>query len=177
MAPASSSSSTSRERTPQSTTPSAMPSMVPSPCCKRNRVGQLQERTAMEDANRRRFVANLQAELDGAALYRALAGIEVGSELAAVYTRMAEAEERHAEIWRAKLRETGLTTVPTQPGWRTRALIVLARRFGPGFILPTVTQREQADSERYRDQPEAGGARMGCGERCCARRVRARGGR
>src|SRR5215207_4925107 len=105
-------------------------------CCRRNRVGQRQELTAMEDADRRRFVNNLQAELDGAALYRALAHIEAGSELAAVYTRMAEAEERHADMWRAKLREAGVTAVPTQPGWRTRVLITLARRFGPGFILP-----------------------------------------
>jgi hypothetical protein len=41
---------------------------------------------------------------------------------------MAEAEERHAEIWRSKLREAGLPAVPTQPGWRTRALIALAHR-------------------------------------------------
>jgi VIT1/CCC1 family predicted Fe2+/Mn2+ transporter len=129
----------------------------------------------MEDADRRRFVNNFQAELDGAALYRALAGIEAGSELAAVYTRMAEAEERHADIWRTKLREAGVTTVATQPGWRTRALIALARRFGPGFILPTVTQREQADSERYRDQPEAREARMAADERSHARLFQAIG--
>src|SRR5215212_11346729 len=144
-------------------------------CCKRNRVGQFPELTAMEDADRRRFVNNLQAELDGVALYRALAGIEAGSELAAVYTRMAEAEERHANIWRAKLRESGVTIVPTQPGWRTRALIALARRFGPSFILSTVAQREQADSERYRDQPEAREARLAADERSHARLFQAIG--
>src|SRR5215207_11062566 len=53
----------------------------------------------MERADRDRYVANLQAEIDGSALYRALADIEVGSELATVYSRMAEAEERHANIW------------------------------------------------------------------------------
>ena len=46
----------------------------------------------MTDAtDQKRFHDNLQAEIDGAALYRALAKIEHGSELAAVYTRMAEA--------------------------------------------------------------------------------------
>ncbi len=109
----------------------------------------------MQSGDRERYQTNLQAEIDGAALFRALAQIEDGSELATVYTHMAEAEERHAEIWRTKLREAGVTAVPTQPGWRTRVLIALARRFGPSFILSTVTQREQADSERYRDQPEA----------------------
>jgi VIT1/CCC1 family predicted Fe2+/Mn2+ transporter len=125
--------------------------------------------------DQKRFHDNLQAEIDGAALYRALAQIEHGSELAAVYTRMADAEERHANIWRAKLREAGVTAVPTQPGWRTRILIALARRFGPGFILPTVTQRERADSERYRDQPEARDAQMAADERSHARLFQAIG--
>ena len=129
----------------------------------------------MDTADRRRFVDNLQAEVDGAALYHALAQIEDERELATVYTRMAEAEERHAEIWRARLRDAGVTADSMQPGWRTRVLIALARRFGPGFILPTVTQREQADSERYRDQPEARGARMAADERSHARLFRAIG--
>jgi vacuolar iron transporter family protein len=120
-----------------------------------------------------RYRANLQAEIDGAALYRALAEIEAGSELATVYSRLAGAEERHAEIWRAKLREAGITTAPTEPGWRTRILISIARRFGPSLILPTVTQREEADSERYRDQPEARGSRMAADERSHARLFRA----
>jgi VIT1/CCC1 family predicted Fe2+/Mn2+ transporter len=125
----------------------------------------------------KRLRGNLQAEIDGAALYRALAQIEDENALATVYTHMAEAEERHANIWRAKLREGGVSAVPTQPGWRTRMLIALARRFGPGFILPTVTQREQADSERYRDQPEARGARMAADERSHARLFQAIGQR
>ena len=54
----------------------------------------------MDVTDQKRLRDNLQAEIDGAALYRALAQIEAGGELATVYTRMAEAEERHAEIWR-----------------------------------------------------------------------------
>jgi VIT1/CCC1 family predicted Fe2+/Mn2+ transporter len=129
----------------------------------------------VQQADRERYQKNLQAEIDGVALYRALAEIEGGSELATVYTRMADAEERHAEIWRAKLREAAGAKLPERPGWRTRALIALARRFGPGFILPTVTQREQADSERYGDQPEARGVRMDADERSHARLFRAIG--
>lgn len=124
-----------------------------------------------------RFRANLAAEIDGAALYRALAEIEGETELSDVYARMAAAEERHAEIWRAKLREGGAADLPVRPGWRTRTLIWLARRFGPGVILPTVTEREQADSDRYRDQPEARGARMAADERSHARLFRAIGER
>ena len=116
---------------------------------------------------------NLQAEIDGASLYRALAQIEDGGELATVYIRMAEAEERHAEIWRAKLREAGVTDLPTQPGWRTRTLIALAHRFGPGLILPTIVQQEQADSAKYDLQEEAREVGMGADERSHARLFRA----
>jgi vacuolar iron transporter family protein len=127
----------------------------------------------MDPSDPDRYRTNLQAEIDGVALYRALAEIEAGGELSRVYARMAKAEERHAELWRTKLREAGITTVPTEPGWRTRILIALARRFGPSLILPTVTQREEADSERYRDQPEARGSRMAADERSHARLFRA----
>ncbi len=88
-----------------------------------------------------RYLDNLQGEIDGAALYHALAQLEAGSELSEVYARLAAAEERHAEIWRTKLREAGVTELPTKPGWRTRVLIALAQRFGAGLILPTVTAK------------------------------------
>ena len=47
----------------------------------------------------------LQGELEGVALYRALAGIEARPELKEVYGRMAESEERHAARWRKQLVE------------------------------------------------------------------------
>lgn len=127
----------------------------------------------MEASDRDRYRKNLQAEIDGAALYRALAEIETGGELATVYARMVAAEERHAEIWRAKLHEAGVIDVPTQPGWRTRTLIALAHRFGPGLILPTVVQQEQADSAKYDQQAEARAIGMGGEERSHARLFRA----
>ncbi len=127
----------------------------------------------MERADRDRYLDNLQAEIDGAALYRALAEIEGESPLAGVYLRMAEAEERHAGIWREKLRDAGVSSLPTTPGWRTKTLIALARRFGPGLVLSTITAKERADSERYRAQPEARGARMAADERSHARLFRA----
>ena len=53
----------------------------------------------MDDADRRRFVDNLQAELDGASLYHALAQIEDGSELATDYTRVAETVISSTPAW------------------------------------------------------------------------------
>jgi VIT1/CCC1 family predicted Fe2+/Mn2+ transporter len=127
----------------------------------------------MDETQRTRYLTNLQAEIDGAALYRALAEIEQSAELSRVYAKMAETEERHAELWRSKLRESGVTGVPSEPGWRTRALIALARRFGPGFILPTMIDRERADGERYQEVPEAREADVAGDERSHARVFRA----
>ena len=66
--------------------------------------------------DRDRFRAKPQAEIDGAALYHGLAENEGDHVLAGVYRRMAAAEERHAEIWRTRLREAGVVALPTHPG-------------------------------------------------------------
>jgi len=129
----------------------------------------------MSESDRRRLQANLQAEIDGATLYRALSEIEEEPALATVYARLAAAEERHAELWREKLREGGVTDLPQRPSWQTRVLIWLARRFGTGFVLPTITAREQADADRYRGQPEAEAAGLPSDEWSHARLFRAIG--
>ena len=49
-----------------------------------------------------RYQANLQDKIDGVALYRALAEVKTDPTLAGIYSRLAEAEERHAELWRGQ---------------------------------------------------------------------------
>lgn len=120
------------------------------------------------NADQKRYAQNLQGEVDGFTLYQALQELEENPSLKDVYGRLAASEERHAEIWRAKLREAGITPVE-QATWRTRTLISLARRFGPGFILPTVASREQTDSARYRGQAEADQAGLPAEEQSHAR--------
>jgi len=46
-----------------------------------------------------RYRANLQGEVDGAALYWALADAETDPRLKKVYGRLAAVEEAHAEFW------------------------------------------------------------------------------
>jgi VIT1/CCC1 family predicted Fe2+/Mn2+ transporter len=120
-----------------------------------------------------RFQANLQDEIDGIALYRALAEVEPDPTLAGIYGRLADAEERHAMLWREKIRGVGGTLGPERPGWRTRVLIALARRFGPGLVLPTITGREEADRNKYAGQADARAAGLSGEEQSHARLFRA----
>ena len=103
----------------------------------------------------KRFRENLQGEVDGAALYRALAEAETNPKLSDVYRKLAAVEEAHAELWRKNLRGTGETVPHLKPSFRTRMLAWLARRFGPDFVLPTINILERSDSSAYDAQPEA----------------------
>jgi vacuolar iron transporter family protein len=120
-----------------------------------------------------RYRANRQKEIDGAALYRAIAAATTQPALAEVYRRLAGTEEAHARFWEERLRAAGVPVEPARPGWRTRALGWLARRFGPGFVLPTVAAAEQADSRGYAGQADAERAGLAGEEASHARVLRA----
>lgn len=102
-----------------------------------------------------RFRANLVDELNGAALYNALAAAEPDANRRDIFLQLAEAETRHARFWRDKLTAAGVTDVPFAPTLRTRLLSTLARRFGPRFVLPTVAAAEFNDRGKYLSQPDA----------------------
>src|ERR1700719_2639300 len=102
-----------------------------------------------------RYRSNLQGEVDSAGLCRAMADAEADPHLSEVYRRLAAVEEAHAEFWRKELERIGARPAGLRPGWRTRSLVWLARRFGPQFVLPTLSTLEQRDSGTYDRQPEA----------------------
>lgn len=102
-----------------------------------------------------RFRANLVDELNGAALYSALAAAEPDANRRDIFLQLAEAETRHARFWRDKLTAAGVTDAPFAPTLRTRLLSTLARRFGPRFVLPTVAAAEFNDRGKYLSQPDA----------------------
>jgi VIT1/CCC1 family predicted Fe2+/Mn2+ transporter len=94
-------------------------------------------------------------ELDAAALYRALADASEGRRRE-VLSRLAQAEERHAQHWEGLLREAGITDFPpNKRTMRTRVLSQLAHRFGADTVLPLVLRLEANDAARYRDMTEA----------------------
>jgi VIT1/CCC1 family predicted Fe2+/Mn2+ transporter len=121
----------------------------------------------------RRYRTNLQGEVDGAALYRALADAESDPQLKEIYGRLASVEEGHAAFWTKQLHRIGGRVARFGPGWRTRALAWLARRFGPQFVLPTIGRLEQRDVGQYDLQPEAVARGLPAAERSHQRIVQA----
>jgi VIT1/CCC1 family predicted Fe2+/Mn2+ transporter len=126
-----------------------------------------------ETSPERRYTANLQGEIDGAALYRAMSQAEKDPKLSQIYGRLAAVEEAHAEFWKRRIEALGRHVPRLSPGLRARVLEWLARRFGPSFVLPTVNTLEQADSGAYGTQPEAVAGGLPAAERSHARIIAA----
>jgi vacuolar iron transporter family protein len=120
-----------------------------------------------------RYAANLQGEVDSAALYETLSKTEKNPQLAQVYARLAAVESAHADFWKKQIVALGQRVPRLSPGFRTRALEWLARRFGPAFVLPTVNTLEQIDSGTYSNQPEAVAGGLPAAERSHARIIEA----
>jgi VIT1/CCC1 family predicted Fe2+/Mn2+ transporter len=115
------------------------------------------DRVADGDAARaRRYRANVQAELDRVAVYRAMAEGERDPELARGFRRLAESERRHAEFWREQLAAIDPGKPPERASRRARLLARLARRFGSRLVLPAAASLESAEQETVEHQPEAG---------------------
>jgi vacuolar iron transporter family protein len=96
-------------------------------------------------------------EMDGAAMYRALADRADG-EQREIFLELAGAEERHAAHWAAKLVELGEPAPrPEQHrrGRRARLVAWLVRRFGIRTVLPIVERAEIADAGHYDGVPDA----------------------
>jgi VIT1/CCC1 family predicted Fe2+/Mn2+ transporter len=120
-----------------------------------------------------RYRANLQGEVDSAAVYAALADVEPEPNLAAVYRKLASVESAHAQFWRDHLGRRGVHGVTITPSFRARAMAWLARRFGASFILPTIEAAEARDVDAYDNQPEAVAGGLPTAERSHARVIEA----
>jgi vacuolar iron transporter family protein len=121
----------------------------------------------------RRYRSNLQGEVDGSAVYGALADAEPDPNLAAVYRKLASVESAHAEFWRGHLDRHGLRGLKPTPSVRARLLAWLARRFGPSFVLPAIAAGEARDVDAYDNQPEAVAGGLPTDERSHARVIAA----
>jgi len=118
----------------------------------------------------RQFREHWADEMDGAAMYRALAQRARG-EQRDIFLALAEAEERHARHWVSKLVELGEPEPRAgdhRQSLKTRLIVWLARRLGPQAVLPIVERAEIADAGHYDDVPDAAVA-MATDERIHAR--------
>ncbi|MCL5950619.1 MAG: VIT1/CCC1 transporter family protein [Chloroflexi bacterium] len=102
-----------------------------------------------------RYRASLQDELNGVALYEGLAEAETNPQIATVYRRLAGVEQSHANTWLQRLRAAGAEPPRFGLSFRTRMLIWLAKRFGVGTVLPSISSLEQVDSRKYGQQKDA----------------------
>ena len=113
-----------------------------------------------------RWKHNLQCEVDGAHIYRAMAA-NAGDPRWHDLSEMADAEQRHAALWRGAWRPLSARAV--SPSWRARTLAFLARRLGAGLVAPTMASDERESRTMYDDQPEASGTTLPADERSHAR--------
>lgn len=120
-----------------------------------------------------RYLENWQDEIESAFLYRALAKVEQHPNLAEVYRKLATTEESHAKFWEEKLLSANYPIPRRKIGWRTKALALLAKQFGPQFILPTVNAMEQVDSHSYDGQTDTHDTQLPVEERSHARLLQA----
>jgi demethoxyubiquinone hydroxylase (CLK1/Coq7/Cat5 family) len=67
-------------------------------------VGKTRLVPSTDPADITRYRVNRQGEIDSAAVYRAMARAEKNAQLASVYTRLAQVEERHLAFWEEQLR-------------------------------------------------------------------------
>jgi len=104
-----------------------------------------------------RYRQNYIVEMDGIALYRSMAAAERDTQRAAIFEKLAQNEERHAQRW-AKLIQSGGGSVPKhKPSARVRLLGCLARQFGTRRVVPIISSMEARDEAGYMRQPEAAG--------------------
>jgi len=109
----------------------------------------------MATSDTERYQANLRDELDGAELYTQIAAAERDPVRKDLFLQLAQAEAKHARVWREKLEAAGIAAQPYVPSFHTRLLARLAHHFGPHFVMPTIAAAEFSDRDKYATQPDA----------------------
>ena len=102
-----------------------------------------------------RYRRNLRDERDGSALHAALAAAERDPVRKDLFLQLSQVEAEHAEVWEKKLTAAGIHDPLSGSGFKTRILSLLAKRFGPRFVLPAIAAAEFADRNKYAGQADA----------------------
>lgn len=91
----------------------------------------------------------LAEEIDAAYLYRELAAVEVDGHRRDLFERLAAVEDKHVERWEEVLAEQGGSAGARVPSRRARLMAWLARRLGPGAVLPMILAEEGREVASY----------------------------
>ena len=102
-----------------------------------------------------RYRENYLSEQEGMYLYHMLADSERDAHLAELFRRIADIEQRHADMWKGYLNDAGEPLPNYTPNWRVRTLGWIAKHLGTGAIMSTVTSMESNAVHDYDNQPEA----------------------
>ncbi|MEX1195421.1 MAG: VIT1/CCC1 transporter family protein [Dehalococcoidia bacterium] len=103
----------------------------------------------------KRFQANLDDEIDGIAVYEMLTRAEKDPGRRRIFEELAEVEQRHANVWRKKLTDAGITPREHGPSLKVRLIGAAANVFGVRSVLPIVRSLEAGAYGAYMAQDEA----------------------
>lgn len=95
------------------------------------------------------WLHHLGDEADAAFLYRELAGAEHDPKRAEIYRKLAEVEDRHVAMWRQLLAQHGRDPGVPQPSAGAKLRAWVARRIGPGVLLPMLLEEEGREVKGY----------------------------
>ncbi|MGE0227073.1 MAG: VIT1/CCC1 transporter family protein [Dehalococcoidia bacterium] len=121
------------------------------------------------EAEIKRFQGYLQEEINGVYYYRTLADLEHDEQLSGIYSKMAQTEERHLQLWRDELAKAGVPARAEGPSRSARLLMWFARRLGPDVVLPVIKAKETGADVVYSAEPRAAEELLPADERQHAR--------
>jgi VIT1/CCC1 family predicted Fe2+/Mn2+ transporter len=107
------------------------------------------------DTRKAQYRVYLDAELEAAALYLAMAEAEKDSRRADIFQRLARTEMRHASRWAEKLDIDATQLEPASPGLKIRMYRIAARAIGTSRVIPWILRGEIRDIMTYASDPEA----------------------
>lgn len=95
------------------------------------------------------WLHHLEDEADAAFLYRELASAERDAGRADIYRKLAAVEDRHVAAWRKLLAQEGHEVAVPAPSRQARLRAWVARRLGPGVMLPLLLEEEGKEVKGY----------------------------
>jgi VIT1/CCC1 family predicted Fe2+/Mn2+ transporter len=123
----------------------------------------------MRNDEKKRLLGNLEGERDAVFLYGKLASVEPNADLAEIYRRLAETEERHVAFWESRLGAASIPVPPFKPSLKARMTARFASRYGAQSVVASIARVERNAAAGYDGQEDAESVGMPAEERSHAR--------